>query len=215
MTDERFAFIQDVRERKITAQSARHKRAHCGKGGAVKFPSDYLSQKKLRALSGEVKSYRLNDPMNWAEFKAMPDDIKADYIRALRERFNVSDSHIADMFGCHKVTLCNYLKTIGCPSGPHRGKYTQWDDAGWFAWVNGISLTGSAQQAEEAPASEPVQEVQTLPACAEKAIPRSGRLDFEGPADTALNTISALLGGASVNVTITWEVCPEEGAAHD
>ena len=35
-------------------------------------------------MSGECKSYRLNSPMSWDEFKAMPDDIKITYIKLLR-----------------------------------------------------------------------------------------------------------------------------------
>lgn len=47
MTDEKYEFLQDCRDKKITARSARSTRTHCGKGGAVKFPSDYMSKRRF------------------------------------------------------------------------------------------------------------------------------------------------------------------------
>lgn len=85
MKDEEFLFHSDCHEKKVTARSARNTRTHNGKRGKVKFPSDYLTKKEIKAMSGEVKSYRLNEPMSWREFKAMPDDIKVTYIKLLRE----------------------------------------------------------------------------------------------------------------------------------
>lgn len=62
MTDERFTFIEDCKDKKRTARGAHNKRTHCGKGGAVMFPSDYLTTKEKKAMNGECKAYRMNDP---------------------------------------------------------------------------------------------------------------------------------------------------------
>ena len=94
MKDETYAFISDVKDKKITARSARHTRTHCGKGGRVRFPSDNLSKKELQKMNGECKSFRLNDPMVWKEFKSMPDDLKITYIK-----------------------LQKYCRNAWCPSG--------------------------------------------------------------------------------------------------
>ena len=59
LPDEQYVLREDTREKAITARSARHTRTHCGKGGAVKFPSDYLSKKELKAMNGETKSYNI------------------------------------------------------------------------------------------------------------------------------------------------------------
>ena len=80
MDDEKFVFYEDVREKKTISRGSRYKRTHAGKGGRVKLPSDYLSNKELKAMNGEVKSYHLNSPMLWSEFKSMPDDIQVLYI---------------------------------------------------------------------------------------------------------------------------------------
>ena len=89
MKDETYLFVSDMKDKKVTARSARNKRTHCGKGGRVRFPSDNLSKKELQKMNGECKAYRLNDPMGWKEFKAMPDDLKITYIKLLRKEFNV------------------------------------------------------------------------------------------------------------------------------
>ena len=47
MKDEEYLFRQDSRDKALTARSARHKRTHCGKGGRVKLPSDYMTKKEL------------------------------------------------------------------------------------------------------------------------------------------------------------------------
>lgn len=91
MDDEKYAFEEEVREKKIIARSA-HKRTV--KGGRVRLHSDNLSKKELKKMSGEAKTYNLGQPMKWAEFKSMPDDLKVEYIKQIRERFNVYDMKI-------------------------------------------------------------------------------------------------------------------------
>ena len=63
MTDEKFVFVSDVAEKKRTARGSHNKRTHCGRGGTVRFPSDNMTRKELSKMNGEVKSYRMNDPM--------------------------------------------------------------------------------------------------------------------------------------------------------
>lgn len=158
MKDEEFAFRSDCREKSVTARSARNKRTHCGKGGRVKFPSDNLSKKELQAMNGEVKSYRLNEPLKWAEFREMPDDLKITYIKLLRERFNVPDCRIADMMGVNKVTFSHFMKTLGISSGSRtRGGDTKWSDSAWFAWVDGAPVPATMEETPEA-VEQPVVE---------------------------------------------------------
>lgn len=213
MTDEKFVFVSDVREKKSIGRSARNKRTHAGKGGSVKFPSDYLSKKELKAMNGECRAYRLNEPMAWADFKALPDDLKTSYVKLLREKFDVPDSEIANMFGVHRVTLCKFLKTLGLSVGSKAGgSHKGWDGTAWFAWVNGNKIRETP--AEEATVAEsatvedavslevisdpvpvPLPEIKVLPVRKNTAIPQSGSMTFCGSAETALNTVAVLLGG--------------------
>lgn len=228
MTDEKYVFTQDVREKKITARSARNTRTHNGKRGAVKFPSDYLSKKELQAMNGEVKSYRLNEPMKWDEFKTMPDDLKVAYINALRTKFDVPDNEIANMLGVDRQTVGRWFRCLGLGLGKCAGGRKTWDKERWVAWCNGVPFPSTVEEntaveesnenamasLEEICEPEPVvfasdPEVKVLPVREEKAkaIPTSGNMAFEGPIESVLNTISILLGGANVRLSVTWEVC--------
>lgn len=135
MTDEKYTFVSDVMEKKRTARGSHNKRTHCGKGGRVRLPSDNLTRKELNAMNGEVKSYRLNDPMTWAEFKTMPDDLKITYIKLLREKFGVSDSKIAEMMGIGQNTMSKESRRLNTALG-WGGNGGKFDKDGWEAWIN-------------------------------------------------------------------------------
>ena len=158
MKDETYAFISDVKEKKITARSARNTRTHCGKGGKVRLPSDNLSKKELMKMNGECKSYRLNSPMAWSEFKAMPDDIKITYIKLLREKFDVPDCEIYKMFGTDKDTLSRYFKKLNLRV-PRKNSKREWKKEAWFAWVNGVDMipTPTLEEKNQVVEPEPVQ----------------------------------------------------------
>ena len=87
LPDEQYVMISDSIEKKNIARSSRCRKTHCGKGGRVKFPSDYKTKKELKAMNGDVKTYNLNKPMSWTEFKALPEDLKITYIKKLRNEF--------------------------------------------------------------------------------------------------------------------------------
>ena len=121
MTDEKYTFITDVAEKKRTARGAFNKRTHNGKGGKVRFPSDYLSNKERNKMNGKVREYRMNSPITYSEFKKYPDDLKKKYIQRLRDMFDVSDTDIAAMMGVKAKTLNAALIKIDA-SGGRRGK---------------------------------------------------------------------------------------------
>ena len=121
MTDEKYTFITDVAEKKRTARGAFNKRTHNGKGGKVRFPSDYLSNKETNEMNGEVREYRMNSPITYSEFKKYPDDLKKNYVKRLRDMFDVSDTDIAAMMGVKAKTLNAALIKIDA-SGGRRGK---------------------------------------------------------------------------------------------
>ena len=221
MRDEEWLFHHDVSDKKRTARGAFNKRTHTGKGGAVKFPSDYLSKKELKALNGEMKSYRLNDPMKWPEFKAMPNDIQILYIKTLREKYGASTVKLAEMFGVPQQTVSYHLRKIGIGTG--RGHFEKFDKEGWVKFINGIrdnksveadtdNLTarpedvGAADMQNEACCQVhetviiPVRETEQLP-----VIPNHGTMSFECPADDALNVVKGILKNSLVRISVRWE----------
>lgn len=112
MSDEAYDYYEDCKEKKKTANSARNRRGHRGKSGRMKTASDYMTEKELRALDGEVKTYRMGSPMNWSEFSAMPDDLKKMYIKNLRKKFNVPDEELAISMGVKLADFTKCLKSI-------------------------------------------------------------------------------------------------------
>lgn len=231
MTDEKFVFVQDVREKKHTARSAFNRKTHAGKGGTVKLPSDYLSRKEIEAMNGKVEFYRLNDPMKWHEYKTVPDDLKKMYLEAIRKKYNTPFSVIAEMLGISRQHFSRETRRLGVADGRHAAK--KWDKDGFYAWVNGAPVPKHEEamsdvEAEEEPPekytaslediSEPdpvhAPEFKTLPVRDEKskAIPRSGSMTFEGRVEEVLNTVAVLLGGANVRLSVSWELV---GGAED
>lgn len=148
MSDEKYELMRDTRDKAITARSAHNTRTHCGKGGAVKFPSDNLTKKERETMNGECKSYRLNDPMTWDQFKSMPDDLKVIYIKALRKKYNVTDKYIAMMMGVKHNTLAAPFKKLGLAKGAGCGAH-KWDKEGFLAWCNGVKVEPKAETTPE------------------------------------------------------------------
>ena len=156
MKDEEFVFRADSRDKAITARSAKSKKT---KGGRVRLPSDNLSKKELRQMSGECKSYRLNSPMKWKEFKAMPDDIKITYIKLLQQKFNVPFVHIGKMLGCTNRTISCEIIRLGLSEGKNcKGRSKKWDKDGFYAWMNGVDQlpTPVPEEPTEVPVIEEV-----------------------------------------------------------
>ncbi len=145
MTDEKYEFVTDLREKKSIARSARGRKTHCGMGGRVKLPSDNMTNKEWKAMNGKVESYRLNEPMTYEEFKKMPDDLKIAYVKALVKKFNVPMSRIAEMLGTKQNTFSFAMRSIGYSAGCRSGK-EMWDQEGWINWCNGVKTKDAAPE---------------------------------------------------------------------
>lgn len=234
MNDEKYVFIQDVREKKNIARSAKHVRTHNGAGGSVKFPSDFLSNKERKAMNGECKSYRLNEPMSWNEFKALPDDLKKSYILALRKKFNVPDKYIAEMMGISTTQVCKTINKLGLQTGSASGsKKKSWDGTEWHRWVTGDDVEPEtsaicdveAIKSEEAPVVNnaifisPEKDPTKVPSYAMSAttitfdplpiymsVPTRGNMSFDGRIENILPTIAMMLNNKNVHIDISWEV---------
>ena len=203
LPDEQWVMIQDSIDKKNVARSSRGRRTHCGKGGSVKFPSDYLTRKELKAMNGEVKSYRLNEPMTWDEFKALPDDIKVMYIKGIREKYHVPNNVLAEA-----MKASYRLKTLGLGLGKAAsGESKKWHgtlDATRFMewWYGPDRCTESTIDICEKPEEESKTKVETS---IEKCIPAAGHLSFDCVADEALNMVKSILTGKHVHIVITWD----------
>lgn len=223
MTDEKFLFVTDCADKKRTARGIYNKRTHTGKGGKVRFPSDNLTRKELDAMNGEVVSYKLNEPMTWAEFKALPDDIKKTYIKLLREKFDVPDSRIAAMLKIDRHYFYDKTAELGLSIGEHRGRSRPWDEAGWNTFINKAAPVPVEIAAEIPVEDEPEEETPVVAVRAEKPkavacsfgeIPEAGSLTFTGNVADILKTVGLVLSGGNVHMEINWtrvKGCVENG----
>ena len=130
LPDEQYVMISDSIEKKKIARSSHNRKTHCGKGGHVKFPSDYLSKKELKAMNGVVKSYNLNKPMTWKEFRSMPQDLQIMYIKKLRNEFGVPDIVLGKAMGICKSSFSKAMNDLNLSLGRSAGaKGKQWLDS--------------------------------------------------------------------------------------
>jgi hypothetical protein len=180
-----------------------------------------MTKKEIKAMSGECQTYRLNEPMKWDEWKAMPDDIRCDYINLIRKRFKAPDTAIAEMMGVHKVTMAKEIAQLGIGKGGHSGGGRKWDKEGFLMWVNGVPVEqAELPMIEESVEQVPVEEMADcedaktlhIPMVAPYAscLPQMGSMDFEGNVDEICNTIRVLLRGSHVKLSVVWKVLEVE-----
>lgn len=231
-SDEEYLLRQDCKEKKSVAASSFKQRTHCGKGGCT-LPHEHMSKKEIKAMNGEVKNFNLNKPMYWDIFKSMPDDLKKEYINGLREKFDVPDGKIAEMFGVIPNTISRYFKCYGLAESHKRGS-RKWDEDGWDRWRGAkidlpevpVANEIEAENASETPV-EPVREEIDIPVenktmrnpdvpyahqTVKRAVPANGNMTFDGPIEEIVETLRMLLAGAEVTLDVAWTVVEHDGA---
>lgn len=214
MTDEKFVFVSDCADKKRTARGIHNKRTHAGKGGKVIFPSDYLTRKEREAMNSEVKTYALNRPMRWKEFKLLPDDVRREYIENLQKRFGVMQKDLAVMFGVSVNSVGLETKKLGIKF-PHRGGWANTNNGGFRAFcaeelkadpVETPKETKPSAPEDEEP-SEEVKAPDAPPVQNRGGAPKSGSLCFENTTTTeALNLVYSVLGSVRMaKLSVSWE----------
>lgn len=223
MSDEAFDLKQENREKKVTAQSARNRRGHTGKGGAVRMPSDNLTKKQREALNGECKTYRMGAPMKWGEFVGMPEDLQVMYIKGLRKTYNVPNKVLAEMLGISVSLISRYFKSIGLTK--LKGAKNNWnaeEKAAFYAWIekrgkkdisteetvdstdndvelqkyieNDIATANTATKYDYTPCEEQPVNV------------KEGQITLEGSVDDILCTLRRIIGNTNVRLYADWSV---------
>ena len=154
-------FDYDVLQKKRTAAGARHmKRGSRSK--RCSLPSDHLTPAQLKRRNGPVSTYKLDAPMRWDDFKAMPVDLQKQYLTNLVEAYAATNEMLGDMFYVHPTHVGAVKKALGVVShNPHRliGEKKAIRDQMWAAFCNGV--VGGGDAVKETP-REP-EKVETLP----------------------------------------------------
>lgn len=139
-------FDYDVLQKKRTAAGARHmKRGSRSK--RCSLPSDNLTPAQLKRRNGPVSTYKLDEPMKWDDFKAMPVDLQKQYLTNLVETYGATNEMLGDMFYVHPTHVGAVKKALGVVShNPHRliGEKKAIRDQMWAAFCNGVVGGGNA-----------------------------------------------------------------------
>lgn len=217
-------FDYEVLQKKRIGYGAAHKK---GRRKGCTLPSDHLTAAEKKARNGEMKSYHLDLPMTWEDFKTMPKDLQSEYIRSLQSRFDVGLSNISrDLFRLSRTTLAVYLRGNGIPyDAPKRGGAltTAVEDI-WKQWIaQDVPLVRANDkegehkpraEAEEIPtvcepAEAPVEDIAEEPAEAGFALDRIS-VEFSGEFDAEkflryLSGFQMPSGRVHVHVEVTAE----------
>ena len=152
-------FDYDAMQKKRIAHGAAHMK-HNRKGCSL--PSDNLTAAQKRRLNGPVNTYKLDEPMGWESFKAMPEDLQKQYILNLQNTYQANDKMIGKMFRKSDVTVGEYRKKLGIHS-IGKSKMTR-DKVGirnakWDAFCNGV-VGGKPGEVEDKEAEESHNEIE-------------------------------------------------------
>ena len=180
MSDEAYELMQENREKKVTAHSAKNRRGHTGKGGSVRLPSDNLTKKQREAMNGDCKSYRLGSPMGWEEFNEMPDGLKIMYIKLIRDKYHTPDRILAQCMGVPAATFSKKMRELNIG-------LVQDAEAEIYKWY------GSTQ----------AQEFEAW-WYKTKTITKGGSLEVEGNVEGDLKKLIDILKGRNVRLKVEW-----------
>ena len=111
MTDERFVYETDIKDRKRTASGARAK-----KGGSrsrrCPLPSDSLTKAQRQKLNGSVESISLNRPMAWNRLRELTPSLQFLYLDHLVNEYNARCADLVSMLGIARCTFYNLQKDL-------------------------------------------------------------------------------------------------------
>ena len=105
-------FDYDAYQKKRVAASARRRKSG-SRSRYVGLPSDHLTQKELRAMSGEVQSYNMNAPVRWSAFLSWPHDLQQEYVSKLQADYGATGEMLAECFDTSRAIVIRGLKEAG------------------------------------------------------------------------------------------------------
>lgn len=112
MEDEKYAYYEDVATRANITKYSKGK-GNCGYG--------MRKEKTWReniAMNGEVKTYPMDKPVTWKEFKTWPDDIRREYLEGLQDKFGAGVIPIGGMMGVSGQSVNVERKRLGVKKAP-------------------------------------------------------------------------------------------------
>lgn len=193
-------FDFDALEKKRIARSAF---AHVSfKRGGCTLPSDMMTAKEKKELNGEVKSYNVTRPMLWAEYKALPDDLKREYWRNMQGCGGTA-AWLAPLMGIGDKSIINAAKAAGVPFRRGGGNIELWQAAEYKWAMQDVvqdaqeRVEGSGECSNTPPGVKPVEPLKTPVTLAH------ARLVLNGERESILQRL-AMLVPDSGEIVVEW-----------
>jgi len=195
-------FDYDVKSRKALVPSARRKRNGV-KSKKCTLPSDYMTKKEKLAMNGELTSINTNRVYTYGEFMRFPESLQAEYVRSLKERFDVTPNMLAKLMGCSGSTTSRLMKNLGYDLSGHNSRSTPVQRLEFANFIK-AGRNDQIEQAVEQVAAQPVEVIPTQEFTELKAsttafaAPMSATLGYEGRVRDVCEALVYALGADSV-----------------
>lgn len=203
MTDERFVYAQDQKERKRTAAGAKAK-----KGGSrskrCPMPSDTLTKAQREKLNGPVEQISLNKPLTYAELKELRPTLRFLYLDHLVNYHKARRVDLQKMLGCSNRTLELLIKAL--PGRLVFKSRRRSPAPEWLAFLANAQPAQEATQAPEAETQAPAPaEMENAPQAATKPTPAllAGSITVRATASGMLATLLRLIDDPEQEYTFT------------
>ena len=96
----------DAMQKKRIAQGEKHRKKR--RRGCT-LPTDFMTNKQIEKMHGEVITVNLNEPITWDDYKRLSKDSQELYYNSIVERFNVGQILISrHLFHISQATLSHY-----------------------------------------------------------------------------------------------------------
>jgi len=222
-------FDYDVKQKKNIAHGA-FARKRGSKSKKCTLPSDLLTDAQKRKLNGPCASVKLGAPMTWGAFLKLTPSLAEEYLKDLRDSYDVTQQMLAQMFCVHFATVGRVMAERGLsdlfPKTRTTKEKAALRQAKWDAFCHGVVGGGSNSIIEDANDQietendevESPTEVEIahgdpeIPVCTEAPKPDPVHAttlcaSFNGFPDLAtLESFYRLVGADKVRVTISVEV---------
>ena len=178
-------FDYDAMQKKCIARGASHMKRG-SKSKKCTLPSDYLTAAQKRRLNGPVSTYKLDEPMSWESFKAMPEDLQKKYILGLQENYGANDEMIGKMFKKSDTIALRLRNTLNIkPLGNCKlnRKEKEIRDAKWNAFCNGVvgGKPGEPEKVENKDAEESYDEINDFVGFGDPEVEEQIEIEEMGP----------------------------------
>ena len=110
------------------------------------LPKHYTNQKPQMRLEppGECKAYNINVPMQWKQYRLMPDELKKKYLTDLRTEKGALNSNLESMLGVSRATLGRELRRLKIPR-PSSIKRTSKQLQAWKNFIGCVPTVADIQ----------------------------------------------------------------------